>query len=519
MLFYGIISLTRMVTLTMISSFEQPAFSPFADLYDILIPQDNFWRKLHDIDFSFIIDSLQDQYTLSYGRKAVDPIRLFKMILLKNHHKLSDRDLVHKCRVDMEMKFFLDYAPEETSLIDPSLLSKFRTMRLADTNVLDLLIAKTVEIALEKGVIASKNKLIVDATHTTARFQPVSIREELLNRCRDLRKSVYAHDQTMHDKMPLKRKTSSGIVEDVLEYCQEVVDVIESEKKYDALPNVQERMNYLKEAMEETQTELQYSKDQDAKVGHKSADSSFFGYKTHIAMTPERIVTAAKVTSGEKHDGKQLDELVEKSRENGIEVEAVIGDGAYSEKENLKKAGEEGYRLAAKLSASVRHGNRKNEDQFEYNKDAGMYVCKAGHMATRKARGGQKKAKSGSNTQHETYYFDVEKCKRCPLKEGCYKGTATKTYSVKIKDPIHTEQMDFMETDEYKELTKERYKIEAKNAELKERYGYGRSNGSGIESMKIQGAAAIFMSNMKRILKLEEEKIGGVRQKSEKEPS
>ena len=63
----------------------------------------------------------------------------------------------------MEMKFFLDYAPEETSLIDPSLLSKFRTMRLADTNVLDLLIAKTVEIALEKGVIASKNKLIVDA--------------------------------------------------------------------------------------------------------------------------------------------------------------------------------------------------------------------------------------------------------------------------------------------------------------------------------------------------------------------
>ena len=250
-------------------------------------------------------------------------------------------------------------------------------MRLADTNVLDLLIAKTVEIALEKGVIASKNKLIVDATHTAARFQPVSIREELLNRCRDLRKSVYAHDETMHDRMPSKRKASNGIVEDVLEYCQEVVDVIESEKKYDALPNVQERMNYLKEAMEETQTELQYSKDQDAKVGHKSADSSFFGYKTHIAMTPERIVTAAKVTSGEKHDGKQLDELVEKSRENGIEVEAVIGDGAYSEKENLKKAGEEGYRLAAKLSASVRHGNRKNEDKFEYNKDAGMYVCKA----------------------------------------------------------------------------------------------------------------------------------------------
>ncbi len=84
-----------------------------------------------------------------------------------------------------------------------------------------------------KSELPQENKLIVDATHTAARFQPVSIREELLNRCRDLRKSVYAHDQTMHDKMPSKRKMSSGIVEDVLEYCQEVVDVIESEKKYD----------------------------------------------------------------------------------------------------------------------------------------------------------------------------------------------------------------------------------------------------------------------------------------------
>jgi hypothetical protein len=41
-------------------------------------------------------------------------------------------------------------------------------------------------------------------------------------------------------------------------------------------------------------------------VGHKTADSSFFGYKTHIAMNEERIITAAVITTGEKGDGKQL---------------------------------------------------------------------------------------------------------------------------------------------------------------------------------------------------------------------
>lgn len=33
-----------------------------------------------------------------------------------------------------------------------------------------------------------------------------------------------------------------------------------------------------------------------------------------------------------------------------------------------------------------------------------------------------------------------------------------------------------METEEFKNLYKERYKIEAKNAELKNNYGYGKAN-------------------------------------------
>lgn len=77
--------------------------------------------------------------------------------------------------------------------------------------------------------------------------------------------------------------------------------------------------------MNDTEYEIEYSKDKDAKdkdakVGHKTADTSFFGYKTHIAMTPERIITAATITTGEKHDGKELQRLVEKSESNGIEV-------------------------------------------------------------------------------------------------------------------------------------------------------------------------------------------------------
>jgi len=36
------------------------------------------------------------------------------------------------------------------------------------------------------------------------------------------------------------------------------------------------------------------------------------------------------------------------------------------------------------------NGLRKDEDKFDFNKDAGMFVCPAGHMAVRKAVQGKK---------------------------------------------------------------------------------------------------------------------------------
>lgn len=47
--------------------------------------------------------------------------------------------------------------------------------------------------------------------------------------------------------------------------------------------------------------------------------------------------------------------------------------------------------LVSKLSKTVTHGNIKNSENFEFNKDAGMYVCKAGHLSIRKAVNGKKK--------------------------------------------------------------------------------------------------------------------------------
>ena len=91
------------------------------------------------------------------------------------------------------------------------------------------------------------------------------------------------------------------------------------------------------------------------------------------------------------------------------------------------------------------------------------------------------------NKSKETDCFDVQECKQCPYKEGCHKDRSkAKTYSVTIKSDIHKSQIEFQESNYFKEKAKERYKIEAKNSELKHRHGYDVASSSGLIGMEMQ---------------------------------
>ena len=366
-------------------------------------------------------------------------------------------------------------------------------------DLLNLLIKKTVDIAIEKGIIKSRT-IIVDATHTGSRSNPYTPIDILRLRSKQLRKALYNADEEIKGTLPEKNEDDDLVHE--LDYTKGLLNIVSGNASVTEVPAVKQRINMLKETLEDIEDHYTTSKDGDARIGHKSEDSSFFGYKTHIAMSDERIITAAVVTSGEKGDGPQLKELVEQSRNNGMEVDTVIGDTAYSGKDNLilSEDKDNGFELVSKLNPVISNGNRKDDSRFGFNKDAGMFVCPAGHMAIKKAKQGKK---DGECNQVWTYLFDVEKCKSCAHREGCYKdGAKSKTYSVSIRTDEQERHLEFQKTDEFKDKARERYKIEAKNAELKHVFGYDRAESYGLYSMQMQGAITIFAANIKRILKL-----------------
>lgn len=440
-------------------------FSEHAVLYDMLIPADNKYRLIDElIDFSFIYDELKDKYCLDNGRKAADPIMLFKYLMIKVIDNFSDVDVVEHSRYDLSYKRFLGLMPED-NVIDPSLLTKFRRQRLKDVNLLDMLIAKTVGVAIEKGIITSKS-IIVDATYTISRANPLTPIDVLKHRSRTLRTRIKDWDNEYEDKLPLYNHNVR--LQDELADCEKLMEYVASDSTLSNNPALQESINYLAEAIDDIHSHTPISHDKDARVGHKSAETSFLGYKTHIAMTPERIITAATVTTGEKSDGQQLLILVEKTEKTGVQVDTIIGDAAYSGKDNLIMAKEKNIAVVAKLNEMITQGHviakSSLDDQFTYNKDADRYICPMGVLSSQGVERKDEREQSRNKNKTLRYRWSHRRCSICKLREECLLGATSKNINIRILSEEHQEQLEFQNTLEFRRLSKERYKIEAKNS-------------------------------------------------------
>lgn len=482
--------------------------SPYMEIFDVVVPKDHKLRILKEhIDFSFVYSLVKDNYCLDNGRQAEDPVRMFKYLFLKCVYDLSDRGLIDRAMTDLAFKYFLDLTPE-SEVISSSLLSKFRRNRLKDKDLLDLLIAKSVKKGIELGVLKSRT-LIIDATHTSSRFNPYTPVELLRIRSSRVRHAVY-ESVTTPDKLRemFPAEPTSDDIDLEMEYCTALIKCVRERTDTVGMPKVDEALNYLEETLDDIADHFTSSvTDDDARVGHKTADSEFFGYKTHIAMTKERVITAATVTSGDKGDTGELGELVAKSRENlgaddcDRKVDEVLGDGAYGSAANLKLAKEEKFRLVARPNPMLQKGNEFKDDGFELNKDAGMYTCPAGHLAVSKAVRKYKDRSKGND--RVVFRFDPAKCQCCKLRDKCLSpGARTRNYSIPIRTEEQEEQIEYCKTDEFREKIRDRYMIEAKNSELKHVFGYEKALSFGINSMKLQGAVAIYASNIIRILRL-----------------
>lgn len=83
-------------------------------LLEAFVPKDHYLRKvLECIDFESFRARCANFYCADFGRYAIDPVRMLKILFLCFHFRLSDRQVMTRAATDMAFRWFLGLGRKE----------------------------------------------------------------------------------------------------------------------------------------------------------------------------------------------------------------------------------------------------------------------------------------------------------------------------------------------------------------------------------------------------------------------
>lgn len=182
-------------------------------IIDQLVPEKHLLRQIDKyIDFSFIYDLVEDKYCLNNGRPSIDPIMLFKMMLIGYLYGIrSERRLIDEINVNVAYRWFLGLSLTD-KVPDYSTLSQNRRRRFTGTDIFEKIFDRIVFQAIELGFVKGKI-LYTDSTHLKAnanknKFEIKEVEKTVKEYIEDLNEAV-TEDRVNHNKKVLKKKTMS----------------------------------------------------------------------------------------------------------------------------------------------------------------------------------------------------------------------------------------------------------------------------------------------------------------------
>jgi IS5 family transposase len=425
-----------------------------------------------------------------------------KLLFLQELYNLSDERLIEEASYNLAYLYFLGLDPEDT-LPDKSLLSKFRTKRFPDDKPLDKILINIVKQCVDKGLIRGSS-VSIDATHieaNTIKKTPERLMKHLAQKI--IKAFEVEKGQTLSELPEVPdyeeiedHKEAKAVMK---EYIDSVIDLVENQST-SAEQKTNQTIKKTREIISDPkflqQKGVRSIIDEDARVGRKSKNQDFYGYKTEFVMTTdERIITSVRTADGAYTDGNYAKEMIGDTLESGISVKEVYGDKAYFRKPILDDIASFKANAYIPVSAVV---YRLDENEFSYNKDSDEWQCSQGNTTIGKKYFTSKRKEGADRTGYK-YYFEIKQCKACPLHDVCAKKQARRILVVGLNTAEFYEISQYQKTGEFKEKYKKRASIEGKNAELKRFHGLSRARGYGLLSVSKQSKLAAIAVNLKRI--------------------
>lgn len=484
-------------------------------IFDLLLPYDHVLQDfLNLIGWEAIASKLEPFFSPNMGRPGIPPIYLLKLEFLRYYYRLSDSEVVERCRSDIAFRWFLQL-PIRSEPPDATTLCKFRG-RIGQEGFQQVF-NQIIHQAREAGLVKDRLRL-KDASHVIASIAiPTSL--QLLAQLRDrLLREVAAIDpvvangfQTSMDQT--RQETDQGDVSVRLEkrvaLLRDILAWIDQYKPADreacAWQALQKTRRLAKKILSD-QTDSEASDkilslvDTEARRGMHG--EWFEGYKVDMLVDADsELITQINVIEASGNEAVNCVTLVMAEQETfgnkiaTVSIDRAGYDGAMiRELEDSKKANVE---VIVPPKKRPETGLFTAED-FTVSADGAQVRCPSGATSSRR-----NEELGGRRVQ---FTFAKETCASCPLLERCMKklpkGRMGRTVSKNEYALEYARLAERATTEHYREVRKEHPKVERKFTEPLNRHGGRRTPYHGKAKTTIHELMAATVTNVKRMTKL-----------------
>lgn len=445
---------------------------------DTLVPEDHILRKIDQaIDLSFIHDMTRELYSETAGRKCIDTVILFKIVLLNficgNN---SIRKTCEEAKVNLAYKWYLGIGLSEP-VPNYSTFSQNYIRKFSNTNIFEEIFTRVLNKIMEKKLIDT-DIIFVDGTHIKANAnkhkstkKQVKIITDKYHK--DLEKEINEfRELNGRDKYPSDDDDNG---DGNITIDEETGEVIEKENK-------------------NTQEITVSTTDEECGMFVKGEHERQFAYVDQVACDKHGWILGYEVNPGNVHDSKAFLPFFE-NKLMKYKPFVCCCDAGYANALIAHYVQERNCKLLVPYTAPKGQRTEFGKKEFDYYFEIDQYMC-----PNRKMLVPWNISKSGNIE----YKIHKNECGNCPYKEKCIKQYAFKTITRHIYDDCMLLARNYRLSSEGKEIYKLRKEtIERVFAEGKEYHGLRYTRFKGLKKNSNIRALLYACLNIKKMALLE----------------
>ena len=417
------------------------------------VPENHRLRLIDKhISFEFVRQQLKASYS-DTGRPSIDPELLLRILLIGYLYGItSERKLVEELRMHLAWRWFTGLSFDQ-EIPHHSTFSKNRHGGFQESKLFEQLLEQIVRQCVEVGLVQGKH-LSVDGSFVEANAAKESrIPREQLAEAAQVHQTVRQYLKEVEEQNPVEERVQE----------QDQVSTTDPDSTYATKGGTPARLGY---------------------------------YNNYLVDNGSCVIVGVQATAARmsQETVAAQDMLTRFAEWQGREPESVAADTSYGSGEFLHWLADRSITPSMRTRDSIHRKNSPfyGRERFLYQPESNRYICPAGQPLNY----------GGRSLRNRTYaYIGTRKrCGACALKPHCTSG-AFRFLAIHMDEPARQRARELSNTPEFAHAQRQRKKVEALFAELKNQIGVRRLRLRRLKFVREQFFLAAVAQNIKRLVR------------------